>query len=88
MIVPNEVAFPVLWKERLRSEHRMLGIPMCLALSWGGSTPQPEAELKLQISRKWVELGASLSWLPRQGEVNDGRVLVSSLDWDLSWVTL
>lgn len=40
---------------------------MCLALPWGGSTPQLGAELKLQISRKWVELGASLSWLPRQG---------------------
>lgn len=45
----------------------MMGIPMCLALPWGCSIPQPGAELKLQISRKWVELDASLSWLPRQG---------------------
>lgn len=57
-----------------------------------GSTPQPGAELKLQINRKWVEQSATLSWFPRQC-VYDGRVdpeprSVSSLDWDLSWMTV
>lgn len=71
-----------------------MGVPkvLCLALAWGHSTPQPGAEPKLQINRKWVEQGAIFSWLPSQcvedGRVNPEHRSVSSLDSDLSWMTL